>query len=155
MYLYTIPTPLGDITLAEEEAQLVQLCLPGLPLPPGQYEGTPLLQRAAAQLKEYLAGARRTFDLPLQPRGTPFQQKVWQALQQIPYGHTMSYGQLAARIGRPKASRAVGMACHCNPLPILIPCHRVLGASGSLTGYAGGLGQKRFLLALEAKNRDC
>ena len=110
---------------------------------------SPLLDAAEAQLREYFAGTRRTFDLPLAPRGTAFQQRVWAALRAIPYGETRTYGELAAAIGSPSASRAVGMANHHNPIPIVIPCHRVIGANGTLTGYTGGLEIKRKLLALE------
>ena len=106
---------------------------------------------AAEQLREYLRGERKMFDLPLAPEGTVFQKAVWSALQEIPYGQTRSYGEIAAQIGRPKACRAVGMANHCNPIPIFIPCHRVVGADGSLTGYAGGLECKRTLLDLERR----
>lgn len=110
---------------------------------------TPVLTQAARELDEYFAGKRQTFDLPLNPIGTPFQRKVWAELQKIPYATTISYGELARRIGQPTASRAVGMANHRNPLAIFIPCHRVIGADGSLTGYGGGLEVKRFLLDLE------
>lgn len=103
------------------------------------------------ELQEYFARQRRQFDLPLAPQGTPFQQRVWQALRQIPYGQTASYKQIAQTIGHPTACRAVGGANNKNPLPIFIPCHRVIGAGGSLTGYAGGLDLKQGLLALEAK----
>lgn len=109
----------------------------------------PLLQRAEKQLREYFAGRRRSFDLPLAPQGTPFQREVWQALASIPYGKTSSYGELAARVGKPSASRAVGAANGRNPLPIVLPCHRVIGADGSLTGFGGGLPAKQFLLRLE------
>ena len=117
----------------------------GHPLRRGRRAG----RLAPAQLREYFAGTRRTFDLPLAPRGTAFQQRVWAALRAIPYGETCTYGELAAAIGSPSASRAVGMANHHNPIPIVIPCHRVIGANGTLTGYAGGLEIKRKLLALE------
>lgn len=110
---------------------------------------TSLLIQAARELNEYFAGKRQTFDLPLNPIGTPFQRKVWAELQKIPYGTTISYGELARRIGQPTASRAVGMANHRNPLAIFIPCHRVIGSDGSLTGYGGGLEVKQFLLDLE------
>ena len=116
----------------------------------GAPEPTPLLLEACRQLREYFAGQRRSFQLPLAPQGTPFQQQVWQALAEIPYGETRTYGEIAEAIGRKGASRAVGAANHRNPLPIFIPCHRVIGANGSLTGYAGGLETKRFLLALES-----
>ena len=106
---------------------------------------------AIAQLEEYFAGERTTFSLPLAPRGTAFQEQVWSALQGIPYGETRTYGQLAAAIGRPTASRAVGLANGRNPLSIVVPCHRVIGADGSLTGYGGGLEGKRALLDLERR----
>jgi methylated-DNA-[protein]-cysteine S-methyltransferase len=101
------------------------------------------------QLAEYFAGKRRVFSLPLAPRGTPFQRSVWQALRQIPYGETVSYGELARRLGSTSGARAVGLANGANPLPIIVPCHRVIGADGSLTGFGGGLTIKRALLALE------
>ena len=110
---------------------------------------SPVLQAAEAQLREYFAGERRAFDLPLAPRGTPFQLQVWQALAGIPYGSTVSYAQLAQAVGNPEAMRAVGAANGRNPLPIVLPCHRVIGADGSLTGFGGGLPIKRFLLELE------
>jgi methylated-DNA-[protein]-cysteine S-methyltransferase len=106
-----------------------------------------------AQLTEYFEGGRQRFDLSLAPEGTPFQQRVWRALLNIPYGDTISYAQLAARIGQPSASRAVGLANGSNPLPIVIPCHRVIGANGRLTGYGGGLAIKERLLALECGAR--
>ena len=108
-----------------------------------------VLRRARAQLAEYFDGRRRQFDLPLSPRGTPFQRDVWLALAAIPYGETISYAQLATRVGRPAAMRAVGAANGRNPLPIVLPCHRVIGADGSLTGFGGGLPTKQFLLELE------
>jgi methylated-DNA-[protein]-cysteine S-methyltransferase len=101
------------------------------------------------QLTEYFAGRRQEFDLPLAPKGTDFQKQVWQALTSIPFGATTSYGELAGRIGRPKASRAVGAANGANPIPIVVPCHRVIGANGSLTGFGGGLDVKRTLLEIE------
>jgi methylated-DNA-[protein]-cysteine S-methyltransferase len=103
------------------------------------------------QLRAYFAGKLREFDLPLAPEGTEFQRKVWSALERIPYGETLSYGELARRIGNPKASRAVGLANGANPIPIIIPCHRVIGSDGTLTGYGGGLAIKEKLLALEQK----
>lgn len=110
---------------------------------------SPLLRRARRQLEEYFAGRRRGFDLPLSPQGTPFQLSVWRTLASIPYGQTLSYAGLAARVGRPAAMRAVGAANGRNPLPIVLPCHRVIGADGSLTGFGGGLPTKQFLLKLE------
>ncbi|WP_394795722.1 methylated-DNA--[protein]-cysteine S-methyltransferase [Armatimonas sp.] len=109
----------------------------------------PVFVVAKAQLTEYFAGTRTAFDLPLAASGTPFQKTVWAELVRIPYGKTFSYGELAARIGNPKASRAVGLANGKNPLSIVVPCHRVIGASGKLTGYGGGLERKEALLALE------
>ena len=140
----SFPSPLGMLCATEDEGCVVALDFGG----EGQDE-TPLLRKVRRQLEEYFAGARRTFDLPLRPGGTAFQQSVWREMAAIGYGETRTYGQLAAAIGAPKAARAVGMACHRNPLPILLPCHRVLGAGGALTGYAYGLERKRFLLALE------
>lgn len=109
----------------------------------------PLLDAARRQLDDYFAGTRRAFDLPLAPRGTDFQLGVWRALSAIPYGDTISYAELARRIGQPSARRAVGAANGRNPLPIVVPCHRVIGADGSLTGFGGGLPTKQFLLHLE------
>ncbi len=108
-----------------------------------------VLRAARTQLGEYFAGARRSFELPLQPRGTPFQLRVWAVLREIPYGATTSYGAMAARLGAPGAARAVGAANGRNPISIVVPCHRAIGADGTLTGYAGGLHRKSALLALE------
>lgn len=110
---------------------------------------SPILDRTAQQLEEYFAGGRPAFDLPLDPRGTEFQRRVWRRLQNIPYGETTTYGALARELGDPGASRAVGLANGSNPLPIVIPCHRVIGADGSLTGFGGGLPIKAALLELE------
>ncbi len=113
----------------------------------------PLLIETQKQLEEYFASRRKTFDLPLAPRGTPFQLQIWQLLQDIPFGQTATYGELAALAGDPKASRAVGMANNRNPIPIIIPCHRVIGRSGALTGFGGGLLNKSILLDLESQHR--
>lgn len=110
-----------------------------------------MLKRPRAQLQAYLDGELHDFELPLAAEGTPFQQRVWHALCDIPYGETISYGELARRIGQPTASRAVGLANGQNPIAIVVPCHRVIGADGSLTGYGGGLARKRWLLAHESK----
>jgi methylated-DNA-[protein]-cysteine S-methyltransferase len=107
------------------------------------------VREAKRQLQDYFAGKRQDFDLPMSVQGTAFQLAVWKELQKIPYGQTISYGELARRIGRPKAVRAVGAANGCNPLPIVVPCHRVIGSNGKLTGYGGGIGIKKRLLALE------
>jgi len=149
-----IASPVGPLTVAASDDGLHAIEFTSNRHPvrrdAGWREGDhPLLRRAQAQLDEYFAGVRRAFDLPLAPRGTPFQREVWLALASIPYGATLSYAQLAARVGRPAAMRAVGAANGRNPLPIVLPCHRVIGADGSLTGFGGGLPTKRFLLELE------
>ena len=146
MAQFTMQSPLGFLTLAEENGAITALSFGGLRETAPE---TPLLQEALRQLNAYFSGTCRVFTLPLAPVGTPFQIAVWQALCAIPYGETRSYGEIAAAIGRPKACRAVGMAIHQNPIAILIPCHRVVGKNGKLTGYAGGLERKRILLALE------
>ena len=148
-----IASPVGTLTIAASDAGLHAIEFPSNRHPQhreGWREGDhPLLDQAQAQLGEYFAGKRETFDLPLAPRGTPFQREVWFALASIPYGQTASYAQLALRVDRPAATRAVGAANGRNPLPIVLPCHRVIGADGSLTGFGGGLPTKRFLLELE------
>lgn len=150
MDFWMFDTPLGTMAAGEEDGAMVRLWLPSTPVPRLMPHRTPLLERAEGQILEYLNGRRQEFDLPLAFAGTEFQRKVWQALREIPYGKTVSYGALAEHIGCPGGARAVGMANHANPLPILVPCHRVVGAGGQLTGYAGGLELKRALLALES-----
>lgn len=150
-YFWHISSPIGDLTLTEEEGALTGLYFGRLSRP-GEEGPTALLEETARQLREYFAGQRREFDLPLRLRGTAFQMQVWQALQVIPYGEVRTYGEIARAIGKPKACRAVGMANHHNPISIIVPCHRVVGAGGSLTGYGGGLENKRFLLELEKRN---
>lgn len=150
-HLY-VPSPLGALTLTQEDKALTGLYFGRQPRP-GEEGPTPLLEEAARQLEEYFAGQRRAFALPLRLRGTAFQRAVWQALAAIPYGEVRTYGEIARAIGKPRACRAVGMANHRNPISILVPCHRVVGAGGSLTGYGGGLENKRFLLELEARHR--
>ena len=142
-------TPLGSMALGEEEGAIIRLWLPGQPTPRLMSRETPLLGRGRQELLEYLSGERRDFDLPLQPKGTPFQLRVWNALRDIPYGQTRTYAQIAQAVESPRGFRAVGMANHHNPIPILIPCHRVVGADGSLTGYAGGVERKQRLLTHE------
>jgi methylated-DNA-[protein]-cysteine S-methyltransferase len=115
---------------------------------------SPVLERAKLQLEEYFRGERREFDLPLAPRGTEFQRRVWRRLQEIDYGTTTTYGALAQELGNPSASRAVGLANGSNPIPIVIPCHRVIGANGALTGFGGGLPIKSALLELERGARQ-
>ena len=139
-------TPVGPIALAEENGALVRVEFGIQPCCGGD---TPLLREAEGQLIAYFEGRLRTFDLPVDLRGTPFQQAVWRALRDIPFGETRSYGEIARAVGNPRASRAVGMANNRNPISIIVPCHRVIGADGSLTGYGGGLDVKRFLLRLE------
>ncbi|MBE0601039.1 MAG: methylated-DNA--[protein]-cysteine S-methyltransferase [Firmicutes bacterium] len=145
----TVSTPLGDMTLVEQQGTLSELWLKAHTKEDETERETPLLLQAARELREYFAGMRKTFTVPLAPVGTAFQRAVWAALLTIPYGKTMSYGGIAAQIGKPKASRAVGMANNRNPLPIFIPCHRVIGADGTMVGYGGGLGLKEALLQLE------
>ena len=151
-YFLTISSPVGPLTLTQEGQALTGLYF-GKRSSQGREGSTPLLEEAARQLAEYFAGQRREFSLPLAPHGTPFQLQVWQALQTIPYGELRTYGEIARAIGKPKACRAVGMANHNNPISIIVPCHRVVGADGSLTGYGGGLAAKEFLLALEQDGR--
>lgn len=145
-------SPVGTLTLTEEEGALTGLYFGRLSRQ-GQEVLSPVLEETARQLSEYFSGKRREFSLPLSPKGTEFQLRVWRALETIPYGETRSYGDMARLIGSPKACRAVGMANHRNPISIIVPCHRVVGANGSLTGYGGGLDAKRFLLDLEQQNR--
>lgn len=142
-------TQLGEITMAENGEALTALLFGSRPPQGAGMEETPLLKKTHGQLEEYLAGERRRFELPLAPGGTPFEREVWEKLLEIPYGETCTYGEIAARLGRPGASRAVGMANHRNPIAIIIPCHRVIGKNGALTGYAGGLKIKERLLSLE------
>jgi methylated-DNA-[protein]-cysteine S-methyltransferase len=147
-----LDTPVGRLLLAREERdlRLINFQRSRRPRPdPRWHESPDAFDDVVSQLTEYFAGQRQRFELPLAPEGTPFQQRVWRELQDIPYGVTISYGQLAARIGQPTASRAVGLANGSNPLAIVIPCHRVIGANGTLTGYGGGLPIKARLLALE------
>lgn len=144
-------SPIGTLVIAEDGKGISELFL-GAGTPAGsREETTPLLREAVRQLTEYFAGTRRDFSLPMSLHGTPFQLAAWEALCSIPYGETRSYRQIAEQIGSPKAYRAVGMANHCNPVMIVVPCHRVIAADGSLGGYACGLDAKRFLLELETK----
>ena len=153
VYFYSFP--LCKIGIAEEDGAVCRIIFGGKAQAANmektgfKEDETQLIKKAAAQLGEYFDGKRKTFNLPLAPRGTEFQMTVWKALQTIPYGKTCSYGQLAAMIGNPKACRAVGMANNRNPLAVIIPCHRVIGSDGSLTGYAGGLELKEKLIRLE------
>jgi methylated-DNA-[protein]-cysteine S-methyltransferase len=157
-----VETPVGDLVIGGDDDHLTHLLLPDpVRAVPGAQRsghvvdgGLPAAVAAARQqLDEYFAGARRAFDLPLAPTGTDFQRQVWFALADIPYGETLSYAELAARVGRPRAWRAVGQANSANPLPIILPCHRVVASGGGIGGYRGGLGLKRQLLALEQAHR--
>lgn len=150
-YAWKVNTPIGLLTLAQEDGRLTHVRF-GERIENETVCCTPLLEQAAQELDEYFSGRRRAFSIPLSPRGTPFQKRCWQALLAIPYGETRTYQQQARMLGNEKACRAVGMANHCNPLPIFIPCHRVIGKNGKLTGYAGGLVIKEKLLALERMN---
>lgn len=148
-----IESPVGGLLLAGDGASLRLISFAtedksSRPGPDWREDPGPFLE-AIRQLRAYFDGKLREFDLPLDPVGTPFQLAVWDRLRQIPYGATISYGELARRMGRPQASRAVGLANGANPLPIVIPCHRVIGSNGKLTGYGGGLAIKEVLLALE------
>jgi methylated-DNA-[protein]-cysteine S-methyltransferase len=153
MYTYCyVDSPLGPLLLAARNQAIEFLFFPGNKgqQPESNWRLNPsAFTEARKQLDQYFAGERRNFSVPLAPHGTPFQQRVWQALVTIPYGETTSYSDIAVKIGHPKACRAVGMANRCNPIPIIIPCHRVIGKDGSLTGFGGGLAVKEQLLALE------
>lgn len=156
MYYCYLNTPIGELLLAGEDEALSMIGFPKGsmrrdPEPDWIYNEKPLA-KARQQLEEYFAGARKNFDLPLKINGTEFQVNVLKALLKIPYGETVSYGEIAKRIGKPKAVRAVGAANGRNPIPIVVPCHRVIGSSGDLTGFGGGLDTKEALLRLEAEN---
>ena len=148
-----VTSPLGDLLLVSDGDSLVGLQMddPARPNPiePGWQHDPAATKDAAEQLRAYFAGELTCFDVRVAPGGTPFQRSVWRALTEIPYGSTASYRDVAVAIGRPRATRAVGGANHVNPVAIIVPCHRVVGADGSLTGYGGGLARKGFLLELE------
>lgn len=154
----TVDSPLGPLTLIASREGLVAILWPSdragrVPLYTFDEESDhPLLSRAELLLHEYFNGQRTTFDVPLDLRGTPFQVEVWQALLAIPFGERRTYGQIASQLGRPNATRAVGAANGKNPISIIVPCHRVVGSSGALTGFAGGMSAKAYLLHLEASS---
>jgi methylated-DNA-[protein]-cysteine S-methyltransferase len=154
-FFATIESPLGPLLLASDNGGLREIRFPNgkqsAKAKTEWQENSTQLKEVTRQLRAYFAGDLETFDLPLAPEGTPFQQQVWGELCKIPYGETISYGELARRIGNPNACRAVGLANGSNPIPIVIPCHRVIGANGKLTGYGGGLPIKEKLLALEKR----
>lgn len=154
IYLHCEDTAIGYVGVAADGDHIIKLSLPNEPLEiaGAAYGQTPLLRLTFTQLHEYFAGQRRVFELPIAPAGTAFMCAVWGALVAIPYGETRTYAEIAAVIGSPRACRAVGQANHRNPIPIIIPCHRVVGAGGTLVGYGGGLELKQRLLALEQCN---
>ena len=145
-----IDSPIGRLGLCARDGHLVRIVFGGTD---ETEEKDAVLYEANKQLTEYFEEKRHSFDVPLMPEGTPFQKKVWEALTRIPYGETRSYAEIAGEVGSPKGFRAVGMANHVNPIPIIIPCHRVVGKSGKLVGYAGGLDIKTFLIELEKNNK--
>ena len=155
-YYTCIESPLGPLLLVSDGRSLTGLYMEGQrhgpAIGPGwiRRDDDPLFTEARRQLADYFAGALAKFDLPVAPSGTPFQRRVWEELRRIPYGATVSYGEIAARLGNPGAARAVGLANARNPIGVVIPCHRVCGAGGSLHGYSGGIARKEALLALEA-----
>ncbi len=146
-----VDTPIGAILIVGDGTSIIETYFAGARPKPDWIRDDEAFAEAAVQLRAYFAGDRTAFDLPLAPRGTEFQRSVWSALLEIPYGQTTTYSAIAATISRPAAVRAVGAANGANPIPIIIPCHRVIGANGSLTGFGGGLDVKRQLLALEAR----
>lgn len=149
-----IETPIGPLhALFDEQERLCELRFepPSLRVFESSSSTTRRLEDLTTQLHDYFSGRRNTFDFPLAPKGTPFQLDVWHALLEIPYGDTVTYAELARRIGRPSAVRAVGAANGANPIPVIIPCHRVIGSNGTLTGYGGGIERKQWLLALEGR----
>lgn len=147
MYVETVQTPLGWLGIRASDTGLVAVDFDASPV--AAASGNGLTARCKQQLQDYFAGTRRQFDLPLAAPGTDFQRRVWQALMTIPFGTTCAYQDIASRIGNPRAVRAVGSANGCNPLAILVPCHRVIGRDGGLTGYTGGLARKEWLLRHE------
>jgi methylated-DNA-[protein]-cysteine S-methyltransferase len=147
--MHSVETPVGPLLLSTQDGRLSGVAFAASAEP---RSNEPFLLEAEAQLHAYFAGELRRFELPLAPRGTAFQLSVWEALLELPYGSTTTYSELAASIGRTSACRAVGAANGRNPLAVIVPCHRVIGAAGALTGYGGGLERKRLLLALEAAN---
>ncbi len=142
-----ISSPIGNLLLVEADNQLVEVSFTERKIAP--VPKNDVLSAAKIQLDEYFGGQRQEFTLPIKPEGTGFQQKVWQELMLIPYGSTISYQEVANRLGDPKCFRAAATANGKNPIPIIIPCHRVIGSSGEMTGYAGGIQRKKDLLALE------
>jgi methylated-DNA-[protein]-cysteine S-methyltransferase len=152
MRYHVTASPIGDLLLLGEGDALTALHMAPFTVPPAARREAAAFRDAETQLEAYFAGELTDFDLPLAPRGTPFQLRVWEALTRIPYGTTSTYGAIAEAVGRPDAVRAVGACNGQNPIAIVVPCHRVIGADGSLVGYGGGLDRKRTLLELEAEH---
>ena len=153
LYYRVIEGNLGALALVATDKALKQVAFMDREEVEGRECQTfhPILEKAAQELRAYMQGELRSFSIPLAPEGTEFQKKVWQAMLEIPYGETKTYGEIATLIGSPKGARAVGMAANKNPIPIIVPCHRIIGAAGKLVGYAGGLSLKEKLLQLELK----
>jgi methylated-DNA-[protein]-cysteine S-methyltransferase len=153
MQYTTIDSPIGELLLLGDDRALQGLYMQDgrkpITIGQGWQRSAPPFARVSEQLSDYFDGRRATFDVPLLMHGKPFERRVWCALQNIPYGETVSYGEVARRIGQPRAARAVGLANGRNPIAVIVPCHRVVGANGTLTGYGGGLQRKRILLELE------
>lgn len=153
-YVKYIQSPVGTIGIVEENKKIIKISIKNkIEDKDIEEKETLLLKKAKMQLMQYFEGKREDFELPLNPQGTTFMKQVWKALEKIPYGETNTYKQIAENIQNPKAVRAVGMANHRNPIPIIIPCHRIIGSNGKLVGYALGLEMKQFLLNLEKNNK--
>lgn len=161
MQYTTLMTPVGCLTIAGDDAAVRRVCFAEVPFSPAPVEPEPgwtettsgVVMDCAQQLREYFQGQRKQFDIPLDAEGTAFQRSVWRALEGIPYGETISYAELAQRVGKPKAARAVGSANGANQTAIVVPCHRVIAADGGIGGFGGSIAVKRVLLDLEAKHR--
>lgn len=151
MYAAIMNTAMGSLLIKADDSSITSIHFLNDSQTLPELVDNAIIDQCITELGEYFAGKRVTFDLPLAPKGTDFQKSVWQQLLKIPYGNTTSYGEIAQQIGNPKAARAIGLANNRNPIPIIIPCHRVVGSNGSLTGYAGGLENKSYLLKLEGK----
>ncbi|HKM09461.1 MAG TPA: methylated-DNA--[protein]-cysteine S-methyltransferase [Candidatus Methanomethylophilaceae archaeon] len=155
MYMFTFMTVIGKVSVSEDgDGNICGVYLPNINLPIAEDRETDVISEAMNQIRRYFSGDRKTFDLPLSCEGTDFQRAVWSEISKIPYGETVSYSELAGRLGNPNSSRAVGAACGKNPLPIVVPCHRVVQASGNTGSYAGGSMMKKMLLDLEASDDD-
>lgn len=146
-------TPVGKLCIGEQDGKITRVTWSHLPKE-SILEETELIQKCKQELDEFFAGKRKDFDLPLAPMGTEFQKKVWKALEEIPYGETRSYKDIAIAVDSPKGFRAVGMANNKNPIAIIVPCHRVVGSNGKMVGYAPGIDKKVYLLELEQKYKD-